>query len=721
MSAPARSRPPASALLGVLLVAVGVLANRWSLEGVLPTTSALGSTVRGALLLAADFGLVLAGLWILQKRPALRGLRALYLLGALPLLAAAAFSGHRLARGLHLVDPDRRVRSALSDMLASEKLILDLTPDLKRTLSRSAMNLRLPDEQSRALFEDPVTVVDLADAPPRPGDALAAAGITLRELPIASAPRRVPLAELRLFRPLFDQIAYFDWAKLYLVKGAFTDDDRTEFQAEVALDGLARLATGALRSVRLRLDVRFGGHSVAKDKTAWRIRALVTRSASIQEAPRPLFTEVTAGALAGDPTSLARARGSAHEEAVLTCLGDWKNPRCADFTVPAIDTHPGVTVVDVDRDGLDDLYVMDETGKNLLLRNQGDGTFRDVGPALGLDVADHATSAIFADFDNDGDADVFIGRAFGRSLYLVNEGGRYVDRGAALVDVPLPYLVSSVSAADYDGDGLLDLHLSTYASALVERRRLDLGARSPGLLADFVERPEEAAAAHPEGLLAELLPPDDARALYRRVITEKGQGVQNLFGPPNVLLHNVGGGRFVRVTEGPVASLYRNTFQATWGDYDGDGDPDLYTANDFGTSNLFRNDGGGRFTDVTKETGAGAVGFGMGASFGDYDNDGRDDLYLSDMFSKAGTRITAQIPGLDPVFARMASGNTLLRNLGGRFERVSGPSPPALQVQRADWSYSSQFVDLDGDGWLDLHAPCGYYTAPPAVAIEVDI
>jgi hypothetical protein len=124
---------------------------------------------------------------------------------------------------------------------------------------------------------------------------------------------------------------------------------------------------------------------------------------------------------------------------------------------------------------------------------------------------------------------------------------------------------------------------------------------------------------------------------------------------------------------------------------------------------------------VAKEVGAADVGFGMGASFGDYDNDGRQDLYVSNMFSKAGARITAQIPELDPVFARMAAGNTLLRNAGGRFEQVSGLAPPALLVQKADWSYSSQLVDLDGDCWLDVYAPCGYYTAPPAVAIEVDI
>ena len=71
---------------------------------------------------------------------------------------------------------------------------------------------------------------------------------------------------------------------------------------------------------------------------------------------------------------------------------------------------------------------------------------------------------MFADFDNDGDSDVFIGRTMARSLYLENQGGRFVDRSEAWTDRPLPMLVSSVSAVDYDGDGLLDVYVSTYAS-----------------------------------------------------------------------------------------------------------------------------------------------------------------------------------------------------------------------------------------------------------------
>lgn len=712
-----------SAVLGALLAALGLLANRWALDGLWPPWSGLAARARGAALLIAEFGLVLAGVWLYQKRPRLRGPVALQLLAAAVLAGAAGGAGYRLVGRLHLVDPDREVRAAITGMLGSEELILALTPDVKRTLSRSAMNLRLPDDDSRRLFEDVVTVVDLAGGDPSVTDTLAGPGVTFGELPLAPAARTVPIAELRLWQPMLDEIAYFKWARLYFVKGAFAEGGRHHFDGDLGFDGLARTRSGRWRSIRAKVAVRWRGHPTPEGELSWRIHAWRTQRVEVQDAALPLFRETTEAALAGDPGSLARARGSAHEDLVLECLKDRAgSPRCAHFTMPAIDRHPGVTVVDIDGDGLDDLYVMDELGKNLLLHNKGDGTFEDIAPQLGLDVDGDSASAIFADFDNDGDPDVFIGRTLSRSLYLVNEGGRFVDRGAALVDAALPYLVSSVSAADYDGDGLLDLYVSTYASALLERRRSELlGAYAPGLLADFLEKPDATVAAHPEGLLGEFLPADDARELLRRVMTDPKQGIDNLHGPPHVLLKNVGGGRFVQVKGAAGLAVFRNTFQSTWGDYDGDGRPDLYCANDFGPHNLFHNDGGGHFTDVTAETGTADVGFGMGASFGDYDNDGRPDLYVSNMFSKAGTRITAQIPGLDPAFARMAAGNSLFHNLGGRFERVSGLAPPALLVQKADWSYSSQLVDLDGDGWLDAYAPCGYYTAPPAIASDVDI
>lgn len=148
---------------------------------------------------------------------------------------------------------------------------------------------------------------------------------------------------------------------------------------------------------------------------------------------------------------------------------------------------------------------------------------------------------------------------------------------------------------------------------------------------------------------------------------------------------------------------------------------DVYVANDFAPNNLFRNDGVDGFTEVTEETGTADLGFGMGASWGDFDEDGLQDLYVTNMYSKAGRRITAQLNDVDASFEEMAHGNTLFRNDPSGFERVSSLERPGLLVEAAGWGWGSQFVDLDNDSDLDIYALSGYYTAPSQVALPFDI
>ena len=169
----------------------------------------------------------------------------------------------------------------------------------------------------------------------------------------------------------------------------------------------------------------------------------------------------------------------------------------------------------------------------------------------GLDFDGFCSSAVFADFDNDGDCDLFLGRTLKPSLYLVNEGGRFVDRTAELLDQPLPMLVSSVSAADYNGDGLLDVYLSTYAAHLQRHNEEDPDRRDD------------------ERLLSEYLPDEEARKL-RRLSDHSGVNryLKNT-GPPNLLLVNCGGGRFRVAPENDQVALWRHTFQASWCDFDG--------------------------------------------------------------------------------------------------------------------------------------------------------
>src|SRR5262249_45055650 len=192
-----------------------------------------------------------------------------------------------------------------------------------------------------------------------------------------------------------------------------------------------------------------------------------------------------------------------------------------EFAVAALDRHPGIAVVDLDRDGFDDFYVMVPEGKNMFFRNRGDGTFEEIAAKLGLDFDGFTSSAIFADFNNDGYIDVFIGRTLKPSIYLVNENGRFVDRSKDLVSGPLPHLVSSVTAMDYNNDGLLDLYVATYAARMTFMHQASI----PQVFSKY-------------------LPEADVKELGRLLKSKDTDWVRNFPGPPNVLLKNLGGGKF---------------------------------------------------------------------------------------------------------------------------------------------------------------------------------
>ena len=127
-----------------------------------------------------------------------------------------------------------------------------------------------------------------------------------------------------------------------------------------------------------------------------------------------------------------------------------------------MDQHTSVSVVDFDEDGWDDFYVTARWGRNQLWRNRGDGTFEEVAQKVGLDLDGVCNCSLFADFDNDGDKDVFIGRSLERGRFFINVGGVFVDRTEENVIGGMPYWTSAMSSADVNGDGLLDLYLATY-------------------------------------------------------------------------------------------------------------------------------------------------------------------------------------------------------------------------------------------------------------------
>jgi hypothetical protein len=335
--------------------------------------------------------------------------------------------------------------------------------------------------------------------------------------------------------------------------------------------------------------------------------------------------------------------------------------------------HSGVAIGDADGDGLEDLFVAQPQGlPNRIYRNRGDGTFEDVSRESGLDLLERTSMGLFADLDNDGDQDLLAVLQNAEPVLFENQGGgrfRVSSRAGFQRRDARKATLASASIADYDNDGLLDVYFCSYR---------------------FIEAPGE------DTELALPYPYHDATN-----------------GPPNVLFRNLGDGRFEDVTaeSGLDEGNHRFSFASAWADYDEDGWPDLYVANDFGRNNLYRNLGGGRFREATAEAGVEDLGAGMSVAWSDYDFDGREDLYVGNMWSSAGQRLTGQPgfrdPGTIASYVRHAKGNSLFRNRGdGTFEETGA----AAGVELGRWAWGSDFFDADDDGDEDLLVVNGYVT-----------
>jgi hypothetical protein len=385
------------------------------------------------------------------------------------------------------------------------------------------------------------------------------------------------------------------------------------------------------------------------------------------------FEEILPGRTGGvrfaDCTHAVLGHESSYRDQLLLGMDHWRDRLQREYDID-FTGHHGLAVGDADGDGFDDLYVCQPGGlpNRLYLRNP-DGTLRDSSARSGVDWMELSHAALLIDLDNDGDQDLTISQN-GNVVVMRNNGeGRF----SRVMTAKGPALYFSCAAADYDLDGDLDLYFCGYSP------RRGLGGAE--------EEQEEPTPYH------------DANN-----------------GGRNVLLRNDGGLRFIDVTGevGLDENNRRFSFACAWEDYDNDGDPDLYVANDFGRNNLYRNDAG-RFRDVAALAGVEDIAAGMSATWGDYNRDGLMDLYVSNMFSSAGGRIAYQRnfrPGdrreTLGQFQRHARGNSLFQNQGdGAFADVSEPAA----VTMGRWAWASLFADLDNDGWEDLYCLNGYITS----------
>ncbi len=619
----------------------------------------------------------------------------LILLVAVVAVAGALYAYRGFRRVLKKHDDEKRV----GELVASEELILELTPRLK-ALSKDLMNLRFPGDTNREIFGSEVQVRDLTQAVAENADGTD--GIEHESWKLGTVGEK-ERDDLNLWQRMISRIDFFEHAQLKIERGEFADEARKTFRTRVLFSGLAKTKSGHWQALHGIQKVTWR-RTTAED--GWEISVWKLEEMHARVCRARFFKDRLDEALPrSQDNHLARKSGHRRALGYYYKTGKTRAPS-HDFAPISINQKPGVSVVDVDGDGFDDIYLMVRIGRNVLLRNQGDGTFVEQAVDWDLGFDGRSTCGIFADFDNDGDPDLMLGRSLKRCLYLENTGGWFRKVSQPM---ELPYLATSMAAADFNGDGLLDLYISTY-------RRGALANPVPGFAPDadvtwcdkYLNK-EEAKEFHD-------------RYQASRMPRNPHRGYLDQVGPPNVLLANKGGGRFERVFAKDALSAWKNTLQAIWGDYDRDGDPDLFLAHDWAPDQLFRNEGGERFVEVSKELGITTMGFGMGASWGDYDGDGRDDLYVSNMYSKAGRRIVRSLEEMDPAFLESAEGNFLHRQLkGGRFERVSGLIRPALLVADAGWSWGGQFVDFDNDRDLDIYALSGYFTPPAEFESDIDL
>ena len=584
---------------------------------------------------------------------------------------------------------------SIVSIVSSEELILSLTPKL-RTLNKSLANLRLPDEVSRKLFSSDIEVANHISPPDAEVDIYQ--GISSGKWDVSDLGETTSSQDLTLWKHLFSEIKYLNHGKFYFIRGSFVNAERTDYQSLLGSSGSAVLNTGQVLGWKAKVEVVW-----SRDLTSdqWTISKWKTKSLETTAVKEPIFAEVLDYALK-DKAAWKIATSALHDQKTSGLYVGRQPERLEGDSYPFFFAettleHPSVAVVDIDSDGFDDMFVTMRHTQNLLLRNNQDGTFEECASRYGLDKTANCSAAIFGDFDNDGDPDLFVGRPRHRGQYFVNESGKFKDRTEELIGPDLPFMISSISAADYNGDGLLDVHLSTYGP--LENIHNFTADKAPIWAKQYLTEEEQSA------LTKEL---SQTHVYLRRP------------GPPNMLLVNTGNGAFDLASENEQVRLWRQSFQATWNDFDNDGDPDLYVANDYGPDNFLRNDFPNGFTDITEDSGI-AIGFGMGVSWNDYNNDGLIDLYVSNMFSKAGQRITADVSTIDPRFKKLATGNYLYRGDGEKFELVSGVSPDSMQVAKAGWAWGGQFVDFNNDGFTDIYSPNGYYTAPSDVAVDIDL
>ena len=336
------------------------------------------------------------------------------------------------------------------------------------------------------------------------------------------------------------------------------------------------------------------------------------------------------------------------------------DPQLEPILARIADMGAGVAVGDFDRDGWPDFYVSEsaENSKCHLFHNNHDGTFTDVADAMGVaDVNKDGTGvvmgAVWGDYDNDGLEDLLVYK-WGKAELFHNDGGKKFTAVTETAGLPKWMNANLGIWLDYDSDGKLDILLCGYFDEKINLEHLT----------DTVIMPNSIEYA------------TNGTRLY--------------------LLRGKGDGTFEDVTAATGLDKHsRWTLAAVAADFTGSGYPDLFLANDYGKAELWRNEGGKRFVDVSEASGVGyQPKSGMNASVGDIFNSGKFSIYVSNItegtFLLQGNNMWVPKEGAAPgelAFENQANG---------------------LGVEDGGWSFGAQFGDLNNDGFQDIYLVNGY-------------
>ncbi len=341
------------------------------------------------------------------------------------------------------------------------------------------------------------------------------------------------------------------------------------------------------------------------------------------------------------------------------------------------DHGTGIAVADVDGDGLYDLYFVNQVGGNELWKNLGNGKFRNITDEAGVGLKDRISAgAAFADVNNSGHEDLYVTTVNQGNKLFQNDGHGHFKDITREAGVGLISHSSGAMFFDYDNDGLVDLlvcNVGVYTS------------NQKGSHGEYVGLPDAFQGhLHPE------------RFEYP------------------VLYKNLGHYRFKDVTEEVGLDPQGWCGDATFADVNGDGWPDIFFLNMQGSNHYFENVGGKKFVEKTQKYFPKTPWGAMGVKFFDYDNDGRMDLFVTDMHSDMMTdigpnhekeKVTTPAPPrmLGGPSDKFIFGNAFYHNLGGeKFEEISDKIG-AEQL----WPWGVSVGDVNADGWEDIFIASG--------------